>query len=566
MGRMPFFVEPSLRMKILCPLILIGMMVLMPHAAPARTDLWAEWIATDPLTEAAELSSAERIRTYEEHLAEAVKATDAKMRFFALLHLYYELMRANDHVEAKKYVLSAQLLADSIGDPAWRGFASYHQGILSTSMKNYRDAVGPYIVGAELCRTGGDSTCWAECLEQLGIVHAQLNDYEESRRYYAQALPLVEKYCDQKAQAATLANYGGMLTRSGSPAEALPYLERSLALMREQGAVKQEAQVMNNMAEAYLRTGRHKAALTLFRTCMRMNTANGHPESMVNNLEGIAEVYLAMGRADSATAYLREHFALKDSLFSRASRSRIAELEASYEQQRQELELERTRTLLADARGRFQQAAWLFSVALLLILFGIWRWWSRNRRARKELQQDQEELEALARLLREKNAVLLRALERTGTPPTDESAGLEENVGPDEIEEEGTTDATELTFHDQRILTDSDWAAFKVKFEKAFPGTLYQLRTAFPSITNAEERLFLFIKLKLNTREAADILGISPASVKRARNRLRKRLELEEGTDLDAFVRSFTGRGRSGKGGPRPKATVLDQGNQEARP
>lgn len=97
----------------------------------------------------------------------------------------------------------------------------------------------------------------------------------------------------------------------------------------------------------------------------------------------------------------------------------------------------------------------------------------------------------------------------------------------------------EKNIYDQRILTAADWSAFKIYFEKAYPGYLLRLRNAYPSLTEAEERLFLFIKLKLTNKEAAAILGISADSVKKTRTRLRKRLELDEGVDLDAYVKRF---------------------------
>lgn len=93
--------------------------------------------------------------------------------------------------------------------------------------------------------------------------------------------------------------------------------------------------------------------------------------------------------------------------------------------------------------------------------------------------------------------------------------------------------------YNQRILTPEDWAIFKVHFEKTYPGYLLRLRSVHSTLSEAEERLFLFLKLQLTRKEIADILGISPDSVKKARTRLRKRLELEREDSLEDFVQSF---------------------------
>lgn len=76
-------------------------------------------------------------------------------------------------------------------------------------------------------------------------------------------------------------------------------------------------------------------------------------------------------------------------------------------------------------------------------------------------------------------------------------------------------------------------------FEKVYPGYVIRLRTLLPSLNEAEERLFIFIKLRLNTKETSSILGISTDSVKKARNRLRKRLELSQDVELARYVSNF---------------------------
>ena len=90
-----------------------------------------------------------------------------------------------------------------------------------------------------------------------------------------------------------------------------------------------------------------------------------------------------------------------------------------------------------------------------------------------------------------------------------------------------------------QILTTKDWTQFLRTFDDRFPGLAYRLRTKFPDLTNAETRLFLLTKLSFETAEIAQMQGISTETVWRNRNRLRKKLGLEEGADLDGFIRAF---------------------------
>jgi len=101
----------------------------------------------------------------------------------------------------------------------------------------------------------------------------------------------------------------------------------------------------------------------------------------------------------------------------------------------------------------------------------------------------------------------------------------------------GLTAGSEL--RRMKILTESDWIRFRARFDAQMPGFLHKLMIRFPSLTAAEIRLFLLLKLNFDTLEISEALGISKESVWRSRNRLRKKLAIPDLEDLSAFVRTF---------------------------
>lgn len=90
-----------------------------------------------------------------------------------------------------------------------------------------------------------------------------------------------------------------------------------------------------------------------------------------------------------------------------------------------------------------------------------------------------------------------------------------------------------------KILTDTDWENFKIRFKTIYPDLIINLRNTYPELTAAEQRLFLLIKLKFSTREISDILGISKESVRKARYRLKRKLNLDKKDNLIQFINSF---------------------------
>ena len=90
-----------------------------------------------------------------------------------------------------------------------------------------------------------------------------------------------------------------------------------------------------------------------------------------------------------------------------------------------------------------------------------------------------------------------------------------------------------------KILTEDDWTEFKMRFDKVYPGYINKLRAQYPELAPGDQRQFLLIKLNIETKECANMLGISIDSIKKNRYRLKKKFNLSEKESLDEFVRNF---------------------------
>lgn len=83
---------------------------------------------------------------------------------------------------------------------------------------------------------------------------------------------------------------------------------------------------------------------------------------------------------------------------------------------------------------------------------------------------------------------------------------------------------------------DKDWDNFKMHFEQVHNDFFDQLKVKYPHLNSSDLKLCALLKLKLDTKEIASIMNISPQSVKVARSRLRKKLELDLTSNLSAFI------------------------------
>ncbi len=74
------------------------------------------------------------------------------------------------------------------------------------------------------------------------------------------------------------------------------------------------------------------------------------------------------------------------------------------------------------------------------------------------------------------------------------------------------------------LMTDENWFRFRKTFMEAYPDYFEYLTTQFEDLTESNLRLIILLKLGLNTKELQNILGISADAVKKAKQRLRKKL------------------------------------------
>jgi DNA-binding CsgD family transcriptional regulator len=65
-----------------------------------------------------------------------------------------------------------------------------------------------------------------------------------------------------------------------------------------------------------------------------------------------------------------------------------------------------------------------------------------------------------------------------------------------------------------------------------------KLKENHPELSSSELKLAALVRLNLNLKESATILGISPESVKTSRHRLRKKLNLGEEQNLADYLLS----------------------------
>ena len=285
------------------------------------------------------------------------------------------------------------------------------------------------------------------------------------------------------------------------------------------------------LARIDLVQGRYDSALLHINQALQLlRNHNSFPLLKANYLELVyhtaADVHRVFNHTDSFYHYSSLYATLHDSLERVATRShtKMARLRIENARNYQTIH-EIRRQKKAEEQKRNLIIAFLIALSVIIILIlnkQKEKLKYKEKLALQERTAAREQLESFTQNLIEKT-MLIEKLE-TQLKATENNAEQQQLV-------------EELTH--QAILTEDDWLKFKMLFEKTNPGFFTKLKTKVNDISLAEQRMAALTRLNLTTKQKAAVLGISPNSVIKAKQRLRDRFKFETDSQVEEFLTSL---------------------------
>lgn len=466
-------------------------------------------------------------------------------------------------------------LSRSIGDSlAWVSMLN-DKGSIYKSKSEYDDALELYFQTMDLCKEMGLERGVASTLTNIGLCYFELNDHEKALEFYQQALEINERLDNKTSLAVIYNNLGLLQGDEGNFDLALEYHNKALKLRRELDYKIEIANSLNNIGRLHMQQGNNEIAIDYLNRALNVNNNEDRDLSSIIQ-ENLTKLYIADEQYDQALVHAKETLALseeygtklgekiayellakiyentgeyekaylnqqkltavKDSILSAEKTRQISELQTKYETAQKEKEI-------AVLEQENQKQAILRNVFLGgLILLGVIGFLVYNRQRLKikknrvELENNQLKKDQLESDLEFRNRELtnhsLHLVQKNETMKE-----LKETIA--EIKQNGNwgkeLQKLENTVN-YSLNLDEDWEQFQHYFEEVHSGFFDTLKREYPDLTPNELRLSALVKLNLSIKETATIMGITPNSVKTARYRLRKKLEMETKENLTEFM------------------------------
>lgn len=493
----------------------------------AQTSFKPEMMKLNPVQNDNEIGTASSIKTHDTFLQNAIETQNELHQLYGLIYLHKDYFKQTDFVTASKYLLEAEKLAKKSEKPGWIGIVNGYRAALTSVTEDNPDlTIKEFKQAIANCTKANDSLCIGESYEQISNEYNHLGDYKKAHYYFKLSLPLLKKFGTDKNLAGAYNNYSAVLINEKKFKEAIIYINRAIDIAVEKKLLDSEMVFRSNLAATYMDLNELDKALNIIDYCEPINLKYNYQDNLVSNYIIRSIIYERLGNYKLALEYQYKYRDLKEKITGGNVLSKISNLEENARRKENELVLKKKEVDLLKSKQVIQNYTWIFSLLVLTLILGILWWRKDHLNNKKQDLENRKNLEVLTNMLVEKNNLLLEKEEEIELQKeTDESTLTAEEI--------------EIASYNKRILTDNDWQSFKDYFEKVHPNFNSKLRKEFPTITESEERLFLLMKLNLRTKEIAAILGISNDSVKKNRNRLRKRLHLSAEQDLSEYIHNF---------------------------
>ncbi len=453
------------------------------------------------------------------------------------------------------------------------GVAAMHNniGLVYQDQRNYPAALRCFERAQATYANMGEKRQEAGTLGNIGSCYFHLGDYPRAERLFRQELQQNQALGRRYGVASAYTSLGELALARNQPGVAGGYLAQSVRLRRALEDQEGLAQCYSLLGKAALAQGQYGPAGGYLH---RGLAAAAHAKSLKWRMslhEALKNLEAARGNYPQALAWFEAYAQDKDSLVNQAQYRQLAQLQTEFETRQQEQKLrvqqEELRNLRNQARlRRFQRntlLAGLCTLALVAYLV-VSRQKLRIRKDKALLARSREALlarEALAQAERENARLqerkLTQELELKNKKLTSYSINFiqktellaELKSGIDQLKKNKDIQpaARQLSglhrLAGQNSQIDREWEEFKLHFEQVHKDFYRLLKAHHPDLTNHELKLCTLVKLTMSLKESANLMGISPESVKKARHRLRKKLSLPAEASLTDYILTLETQG-----------------------
>ncbi|MBL4703487.1 MAG: tetratricopeptide repeat protein [Flavobacteriales bacterium] len=251
-------------------------------------------------------------------------------------------------------------------------------------------------------------------------------------------------------------------------------------------------------------------------------------KSQLESYAALTEVFIYQQNLEESIMAFNNYKSVRDSLYQIEKKAIVEELDEKYQTVERQNEITFLNAEKVEKELDYQKSKntliLIISIFILTSLFLLFLYYNSRAKKKRLLQElrieslEKRELKSLLSLKENeltKNIGLISEKSKLIQVLKDESNKTNSNV--DSI----------IQKFEQNYISDKEWGNIQVQFDSIYNGLIDKIQGEAGKLTQNDIKLFILLKLKYSNVSMSEILNISYEGVKKAKQRLNKKLDLE---------------------------------------
>jgi len=326
----------------------------------------------------------------------------------------------------------------------------------------------------------------ADSYTTLGLAYEGLQKYTKSLDYHLQALTIRQEVGDNNGQLISILNIGNIYNQLGHYTSSIDILKKGVELSEQQGQPRLKSDALARLAWAYLKLNQLEIALDTGLAALTIAQEIQATKQIQYAAEWLCQIYEQQGDYQHAVEYLRLAKQTSEARLNTENTRQLNQMQMQYEAQKKEQELSHLH---------------------------------------QELILHKKELKTIAFTVIHQHELLFETKKKL----TDILANPSSKKKLREF----------MHWFENQIDPDRTWVQFQRYFKQDQHDFLNRLTEEFPSLTEQQLKICVLIRSEFHTKEIARLLYITEQSVRKHRQRIRRKLHLEKKRSLSVFLVSY---------------------------
>jgi len=388
---------------------------------------------------------------------------------------------------------------------------------------------------------------YAQVLNNIGNLYITSKDYKTAIEFYKKSQNLFFSLGDSVKAYIVKNNIGAVYKNAGKLNEALSEYEAVLKNGIRHNDYKTISMGYHNISTILNSKNQFIAALEFEKKAIDIKQKNHYRFELQNSYLNIADIYSKLSDNQNASLFYNKYIDLHDTLLNEKTIKAINELNIKYETEKKEIENQ----FLKEKLFQNQRFQFVLGGATLLLLVAIFLVLRLLKMKRKAYEKDNLLFQQAQELSKQKETEYQIELENQKLEIVNYTKNLlkynnliynfrtQLNELKPFLNNEGKKQLFSLFNEYNLRKNEYNWDDFNMMFQQVHRSYYNKLIAKHEDLTTNERKLCVFITMRLNTQEISAITLQSINSINVAKNRLKKKLNIEDEDEIGNYLKQF---------------------------